>query len=264
MILEKIVAATRLRVERMKELLPLEKIRDKAYSADITSDFPFEKALRKQDISFICEVKRASPSKGMIAEDFPYLRIASDYEEAGADAISVLTEPRFFKGGNKYLAEIKDKVSVPVLRKDFIIDPYQIYESKILGASAVLLICTLLDTKTLYQFLSICHELGMSALVEAHNDAEIESALNAGAGIIGVNNRNLNDFSVDITNSIRLREMVPDNIAFVSESGIKTPEDVEMLRKAKTDGVLIGEALMICRDKKKMIEYLRGNGNDQN
>lgn len=264
MILEKIVAATRTRVERMKELLPLEKIKEKAFSSDTTTDFSFEKALRKKDISFICEVKRASPSKGMITEDFPYLKIAEEYENAGADALSVLTEPKYFKGGNKYLAEIKDKVSIPVLRKDFIIDPYQIYESKVLGASAILLICALLDTRTLSKYLSICHELGLSALVEAHNEAEVESALETNVRIIGINNRNLNNFSVNISNSIRLRDMVPDNIVFVSESGIKTPEDVEMMRKAKVDGVLIGETLMRSLDKKHMLEYLRGNSYDKN
>ncbi len=194
----------------------------------------------------------------MIAVDFPYLQIAGEYETAGADAISVLTEPEYFLGSDEYLVQIKDAVSVPVLRKDFIVDSYQIYEAKTFGASAVLLICALLDTRTIRDYIAICDELGLSVLVEAHDEREIESALEAQARVIGVNNRNLKDFTVDIGNSIRLRELVPDNILFIAESGIKTASDIEMLRQAKVNGVLIGETLMRSTDKKAMLTELRG------
>ncbi|MGI6086024.1 MAG: indole-3-glycerol phosphate synthase TrpC [Acetivibrionales bacterium] len=258
MILDKIVAATKTRIERAKELVPHDKMMELALKSGVMTGFPFEKALRKQDISFICEVKKASPSKGILVDDFPYLLIARGYERAGADAISVLTEPKYFKGGNNYLAEIKNEVSIPLLRKDFIIDSYQLYETKVLGASAVLLICALLETETLKKFISICNYLGLSVLTEAHDEKEIESALAADAGIIGVNNRNLRDFSVDISTSVRLRKYVPEDVLFIAESGIRTAEDVERMREAGVNGVLIGEALMQSQNKKGMLEYLRG------
>jgi indole-3-glycerol phosphate synthase len=258
MILDKIVAATKTRIERAKELVPHDKMMELALESGVMTGFPFEKALRKQDISFICEVKKASPSKGILVDDFPYLLIARGYERAGADAISVLTEPKYFKGGNNYLAEIKNEVSIPLLRKDFIVDSYQLYETKVLGASAVLLICALLETETLKKFISICNYLGLSVLAEAHDEKEIESALAADAGIIGVNNRNLRDFSVDISTSVRLRKFVPEDVLFIAESGIRTAEDVERMREAGVNGVLIGEALMQSQNKKGMLEYLRG------
>lgn len=264
MILDTIATATRLRIERKKTEIPLEIVKKAALNMNTTTDFPFEKALNKQDISFICEVKKASPSKGIIVADFPYIQIAKEYEMAGGDAISVLTEPKYFLGSDDFLVQIKDSVSIPVLRKDFIVDAYQIYEAKTLGASAVLLICTLMDTKTIHDYISICDELGISALVEAHDDREVESALAAKARIIGVNNRNLQDFTVDIGNSIRLRKLVPKNILFVAESGIKTASDIDMLRQAEVNGVLIGETLMRSPNKKDLLAKLRSTTNGQN
>jgi indole-3-glycerol phosphate synthase len=258
MILDTIAAATKTRIERRKAEIPLEKIKQRALSMDLAAGFPFEKALNQPDISFICEVKKASPSRGLIAADFPYLQIAQDYELAGADAISVLTEPEYFQGSDDYLVQIKDLTSLPVLRKDFTVDPYQIYEAKTLGASAILLICALLDTRTIRDYLAICDELGLSAIVEAHDEREVESALAARARIIGVNNRNLKDFTVDLRNSIRLRKLAPENILFIAESGIKQASHIEMLRQANVNGVLIGETLMRSRDKKAMLAELRG------
>jgi indole-3-glycerol phosphate synthase len=224
--------------------------------------FAFEQALaRKQAagaIAFICEVKKASPSKGVIAADFPYIEIARDYQAAGADAISVLTEPDYFQGSNDYLTEIKEQVTIPVLRKDFIIDAIQIYEASLIGADAILLICSILDTDTIREYLEIADALGLSALVEAHDEAEVEQALAAGARVIGVNNRNLKTFEVDLQNSIRLRQLVPPEILFVSESGIRTAEDIAKLRENGTNAVLIGETLMRSGDKKAALDQLRG------
>ena len=223
--------------------------------------YPFEKALRAEGLSIISEVKKASPSKGVIAEDFPYLEIAREYERAGANAISCLTEPFYFKGSNQYLEDIAKMVKIPVLRKDFTVDPYMIYQAKIMGASAVLLICAILDDEELNEYYDIAKSLGLSVLVETHDEKEIERALaiNNGKGpnIIGVNNRNLKDFTVDIENSVRLREMVPADKVFVSESGIKTPADTEILLANKTDAVLIGETLMRTEDKAVMIKGLK-------
>ncbi|MGN0474565.1 MAG: indole-3-glycerol phosphate synthase TrpC [Acutalibacteraceae bacterium] len=259
MILDEIAAKTRVRVAELKEKRPLAEVKTQAETLDPNTGFPFEKALRTDDIAFICEVKKASPSKGIIAEDFPYLEIAKDYEAAGASAISVLTEPYYFKGSDKYLTEIANAVSIPVLRKDFTVDAYQIYEAKIIGASAVLLICALLDTDTLTEYLNIAHRLGLSAIVEAHTEQEVQSAVKSGARIIGVNNRNLKTFDVDITTSARLRKLVPESTIFISESGIKTAADIAVLRKNKTNAVLIGETFMRSSDKKKMLAELRGN-----
>lgn len=220
--------------------------------------FSFEKALKTDDIAFICECKKASPSKGLIAPDFPYLEIAKGYEAAGADCISVLTEPKWFLGSDSYLKEIADTVSIPCIRKDFTVDEYMIYEAKLLGASAVLLICSILSEGQIEEYINICDTLGMSALVEAHNEKEIETALRTKARIIGVNNRNLSDFSVDTDNSRRLREMVPRDIIFVSESGVKTAEDISRLRAIGADAVLIGETLMRASDKKAKLDELRG------
>ena len=220
--------------------------------------FAFEKALHKPGISFICECKKASPSKGLIAPDFPYLEIAKEYEAAGADAISVLTEPKWFLGKDDYLREIAREVSVPCLRKDFTVDEYMIYEAKVLGASSVLLICSILEEEKIDQYISICDELGLSALVEAHDEKEVEKALKAKARIIGVNNRNLKDFSVDTDNSLKLRRQIPKEVLFVSESGVKTAEDVEKIRQIGADGVLIGETLMRAKDKKAKLLELEG------
>lgn len=259
MILDKITEKTIERVARAKAVKPTECIKEEASLLPVSSDYPFKKALRKEnDIAFICEVKKASPSKGLIAPSFPYLEIAKEYEAAGASAISCLTEPYFFMGSDEYLKEISKAVSIPVLRKDFVVDEYMIYEAKLIGAKAVLLICAILDDYRLGKYLDTAHSLGLSALVEAHDEEEIRRALNAGAGIIGVNNRNLKDFTVDINNSIRLRRLVPDDIIFVSESGIKTADDINNLRENGTNAVLIGETLMRCDDKKAALNRLRG------
>ena len=209
-------------------------------------------------MSFICECKKASPSKGVIAEDFPYLQIAEEYEKAGADCISVLTEPKWFLGSDGYLREIAENVSVPCIRKDFTVDEYMIYEAKVLGAKAVLLICSILTGEQIRSYIEICDKLGISALVEAHNENEIKTAVNAGSRIIGVNNRNLSDFTVDTDNSRRMRELVPSDIIFVSESGVKNADDIKLLREAGADAVLIGETLMRADDKTAKLAELRG------
>ena len=258
MILETIAQANRERYAEIEKQVPLEVIKKQALSMEITDEFPFEKALAGGGISYICEVKKASPSKGIIAEDFPYVEIAKDYEKAGASAISVLTEPRWFKGENRYLQEISQNVKIPLLRKDFTVCEYQIYEAKVIGASAVLLICALLDTDTIRKWTRLCDSLGLSALVEAHTEEEVKSALAAGARIVGVNNRNLKDFSVDLTTCTRLRRLVPKEILFVGESGIKTADDVQELRDAGVNGLLIGETLMRNPDKKQALESLTG------
>lgn len=258
MILKEIADYTVKRYEEIQSKNPLEKIKEEAKKLNSNTGFPFEKALAKQGISYICEVKKASPSKGVIAKDFPYMEIAKDYEKAGASAISVLTEPKYFMGSNDYLLEISKNVKIPLLRKDFTVCEYQIYEAKIIGASAVLLICALLDTKTLKKWIEICHSLGLSALVEAHSEEEIKSALNAGARVIGVNNRNLKDFTVDINNCINLRKLVPNDILLIGESGIKTKNDIDRLRQAKVNGVLIGETMMKSSNKAQELAKLNG------
>lgn len=271
-ILDQLADYARYRVEQAKERKPLEEIREEALAAsrkgvlsagtsapDFPEPFRFEKALAADgDIHFICECKKASPSKGLIAPDFPYLEIARQYEEAGAAAISVLTEPKWFLGSPEYLREIAEEVKVPCLRKDFTVDPYMIYEAKLLGASAILLICAILDTGTLEEYLKIADSLGLSAIVEAHDEAEVASAVSAGARIIGVNNRNLKDFTVDIHNSIRLRSCAPAGTIFVAESGIRTPEDVEILRQNGVNAVLVGEQLMRAGSPKEELNRLRG------
>ena len=271
-ILDQLADYARYRVEKAKEKKPLEEIREEALAAsrqtapgpgtsapDFREPFRFEKALAADgDIHFICECKKASPSKGLIAPDFPYLEIARQYEEAGASAISVLTEPKWFLGSPEYLREIAEEVKVPCLRKDFTVDPYMIYEAKLLGASAVLLICAILDTGTLAEYLEAADSLGLSAIVEAHDETEVASAVSAGARIIGVNNRNLKDFTVDIHNSIRLRSCAPAGTIFVAESGIRTPEDVETLRQNGVNAVLIGEQLMRSGSPKEELNRLRG------
>lgn len=262
-ILEEIAQKRKLDIAGRKENISLEEIKQSAFQIaeeELAQTgkflFPFEQSLKKEGISFICEVKKASPSKGLIAADFPYLLIAKDYEAAGAAAISVLTEPEYFLGRDAYLKEIAETVEIPVLRKDFTVDEYQIYEAKTLGASAVLLICSLLEDEALKHFLEIAHSLGLSALVEAHDEEEVKRAMAAGAKIIGVNNRDLKTFQVDIHNSVRLRQLVPPDIIFVSESGIKTAEDISVLRKNGTNAVLIGETLMRSENKAKMLAEL--------
>ena len=256
MILDEIAEKTRIRVAVAKQKISPEEMKQKALTCEIHREFPFEKELRKKGISFICEVKKASPSKGIIAEKFDYRSIAESYEEAGAGAISVLTEPEYFKGSIEYLKEIAEDVKIPLLRKDFTVDEYMIYEAKAAGASIVLLICAILDEETLKHYIEIADSLGLSALVEAHDEEEIQMALRAKARIIGVNNRNLKDFTVDIHNGIRLREKVPQDV--LAESGIRTREDIEELEKAHVDGVLIGETFMRAENKKAMLAELKG------
>lgn len=218
---------------------------------------PFKAALSKPGVSFICEVKKASPSKGLIAPDFPYVEIARQYQEAGADAVSVLTEPEFFLGADRYLEEIHREIELPLLRKDFIVDEYQIYEAKVLGASAVLLICSLMDMEKLKRYMGICGSLGLSSLAEAHTAREVAMAAEAGADIIGINNRNLETFEVDFTNALRLRKLVDRGTIFVAESGIRTPEDIELLAENQVDAVLVGETLMRAPDKKRALRELK-------
>lgn len=258
MILDEIAAKTKKRLELSKKRRSTEEIKKMAESMNSETEFPFEKALAKEGISYICEVKKASPSKGIIADDFDYLSIAMEYEQAGANIISVLTEPDYFMGDIRYLMEIHKKVSLPILRKDFIIDEYMIYEAKVSGAAAVLLICALLSEEELRRYIKLCDSLGLSALVEAHDEKEIRQAVCAGARVIGVNNRNLKDFTVDIHNGIRLRCQVPKQIFFVAESGIKTREDIVELEKGNVDAVLIGETLMQSPNKKRMLDILKG------
>ncbi len=255
--LDEIVEKTKERVEIAKGIISIDDLKNEVSLMEITDDFPFKQALSGDDIAIIAEVKKASPSKGVIAEDFDYLAIAKEYESAGASAISVLTEPYFFMGSDDYLKEISENVSIPVLRKDFIIDEYMIWEAKALGASAILLIVSILDIVQLKKYLDLAHDLGLSAIVETHDGDEIMRALTVGAEIIGVNNRNLNDFTVDIENSISLRRCVSGDVIFISESGIKTKEDVARLKENDVDAVLIGETLMKSDDKKAMISELK-------
>ena len=258
MILDTIVEATKIRVAQEKQVESPESVKAAALALPSDTGFPFEAALRQQDFNFICEVKKASPSKGIIAEHFPYLDIAKEYEMAGAVAISVLTEPDFFKGDKKYLQEIANTVKIPVLRKDFIIDEYQIYQAKVWGASAILLICACLDVPTLTKFRELADSLGLSSLVEAHDEKEVQMAIDCGARIIGVNNRNLKDFTVDVQNSVRLRNLVQDDVIFVSESGLETPEDIQVLRDNNIGVALMGETFMRSPNKVEKLAYLYG------
>lgn len=255
-ILQGIAEYTKKRVRLEKEKTSLGALKERC--TPYTGENPFCSALKKDDMSFICEIKKASPSKGIISEDFPYMQIAADYEKAGADCISCLTEPHWFLGSDEIFSKVRQTVSLPMLRKDFTVDEYQIYQARLLGANAVLLISGILDTKTVEKYLQICTNLGLAALVETHSEEEIKSAVSAGAEIIGVNNRNLNNFSVDFSNAERLRSLIPSEKIFVSESGVKSAEDVHALRRIGADGVLIGETLMRASDKSAMLTELRG------
>lgn len=256
-ILDQLADHARERVTEAKKKLSLYEIKQKALSMP-KGNFAFENALKSPGISFICECKKASPSKGLISPDFPYLDIAGAYEAAGADCISILTEPKWFLGADEYLKEIASAVRIPCLRKDFTVDEYMIYEAKVLGASAVLLICSILTEEEIREYIYLCDELGLSALVEVHDEMEVSVAVKAGARIIGVNNRNLKDFSVNTDNSANLRRLIPKDVLFVSESGVKTAEDVANLRAIGADAVLIGETLMRAVDKKAKLDELRG------
>lgn len=276
-ILDTIAAYAKVRVAQDKEATPLEQIKETAFrKAGISEEmmrkgavetfkkdpFPednlFYRNIKKPGIRFICEIKKASPSKGIIAEEFPYVEIAKEYEAAGADCVSCLTEPKWFLGSDQIFTEIRKSVKTPMIRKDFVVDEYQIYQAKVMESNAILLICAILDKDTIAKYLDICHSLGMVAIVETHDDKGIREAVEAGAKIIGVNNRNLKDFTVDIDNSQKLRSLVPGDILFVAESGIKTPEDIKALKEARVDAVLIGETLMRAKDKTMMLKKLRG------
>lgn len=266
MILDKLANAARERVEQEKKKIPLKTMMTLANEKIERKEaaFPFEAALRTSAINFICEIKRASPSKGVIVQDFPYIKIAKEYEAAGAACLSVLTEPEYFLGSDTYFTQIRKEVSVPMIRKDFTIDEYQIYQAKVMGADCILLICSLLTEEQLFHYLQICDKLKISALVETHDETEIKTAIRVGARMIGVNNRDLKTFQVDIYNSQRLRSLVPESILFVAESGIKTSVDIEVLRQSNVNGVLIGETLMKSEDKKKMLRELVGGCIDKN
>ncbi len=251
-----LAGAARARVAKAKAIDSLESLRQQVLALPRGGD-RLRAALGAAGLSLICEVKRASPSKGLIAPDFPYLDIAADYEAGGAEAISVLTEPQYFLGSDQYLRDIRARVGLPLLRKDFTVDEYQLYEARLLGADAVLLIAALLDTATLARYLGVCAELGLSALVEAHDAAEVTSALSAGAAIVGVNNRDLRTFEVDLNTCLRLRDLVPPGLAYVAESGISTAEDLSRLRQAGVGGALIGEALMRAADRRAALATLR-------
>lgn len=257
MILDTLVEATKQRIRKDMERIPFEEMKELA-KRSTREPFAFESRLREPGIHFICEVKKASPSKGLIAPDFPYLEIAREYERAGAGCISVLTETDYFLGSDAYFKEIRQQVQIPMLRKDFTIHPYMIYQAKAMGADAVLLICAILSRAELKEYLELCRELGLSALAEAHDEAEVSMALQAGARLLGVNNRDLKTFTVDIRNSERLRRLVPPDILFVAESGIRTAEDVRRLKEAGVNGVLVGETLMRCPDKQAALRRLAG------
>ncbi len=256
-ILDQLADYAKIRVSEAEKKVPKNEIVRQALSLK-RGEFEFEKALKGENLAFICECKKASPSKGLIAENFDYLNIAKDYEKAGADCISVLTEPKWFLGSDNYLEEIAKTVSLPCLRKDFTVDDYMIYQAKILGAKAVLLICSILDKSQLKDYLQTADGLGLSCLVEAHDESEVETALKVGARIIGVNNRNLKDFSIDTENSLRLRKLIPNSVIFVSESGVKNRDDVVKIKEIGADAVLIGETLMRAEDKTKMLAQLKG------
>ena len=261
-ILQTIATKTKERIEKQKALHPLEELKQACTKLPINQDFPFEQALRKEGLSYICECKKASPSKGLIDEDFNYLQIAKEYEKVGARAISVLTEPEFFLGSDQYLQEIAQEVKIPCLRKDFVVDEYMIYQAKLLGAQAILLIVSLLDTQTLKQYLDLATSLGLSCLVEAHDEVEIKQAIEIGAKIIGVNNRNLRNFQVNVENTLNLRQAIPKEILMVAESGIQNRSDIALLEKAQIDAVLIGETLMKASDRQAKMAELRGEKNE--
>ena len=254
-ILDTIAAHARLRVEADRKNLPLEALKERC--AGLPSARGFGRALAEPGMRFICEVKKASPSKGLISPDFPYLDIARDYEAAGADAVSCLTEPKWFLGSDGIFQEIRAAISLPMIRKDFTVDEYQVYQARLMGADAVLLICALMDTATVARYLALCDSLGLDALVETHDEAEIDSAVAAGARIIGVNNRNLKDFSVDFSNAARLRDRIPPEALYVAESGVSCPEDVAALKRIGADAVLMGEVLMRAADKAEMLRRMR-------
>ena len=257
-ILDKLAELSLERAEREQKKIPETELREQAKALGKGNGEAFLSALKKTGISFICEIKKASPSKGLISRDFPYLKIAEAYERAGADCISCLTEPEYFLGSDRIFREVRERVSLPMLRKDFTVSAYQLDQARVMGANAALLIVSLLDTKTLEVYLARCEELGLAALVETHDEEEIGRAVSAGAKIIGVNNRNLKDFSVDFSNAARLRDRIPADCVYVAESGVRTPEDVQRLRQIGADAALIGETLMRAENPGLMLRQLKG------
>lgn len=263
MILDELADYARIRVAKDSEENSLDILKELCCNSSAHPNRPpfcFEQALRKDGLSFICEVKKASPSKGIISKNFPYLDIATEYERAGADCISCLTEPKWFLGSDQIFTDIRAKVDTPMIRKDFTVDKYQIYQAKLMGADAVLLICAILDTKTIAAYLELCDQLGLTALVETHDETEIQSAVAAGARVIGVNNRNLKDFSVDFSNAARLRDLIPADCIYVAESGVKNEADVAALKNIGADAVLMGEVLMRAADKSALLARMRNAG----
>ena len=262
-ILDTIAAYAKERVIKDKQAIPMEEIKEQAGNPGRGNGKSFYEALAGPGIRFICEVKKASPSKGVIDPVFDYQTIAREYEAAGADAVSVLTEPKWFQGSDDIFRDIRSLIPAPMLRKDFVVDEYQLYQARCMGADAVLLICAILDTETISRYLGICEDLGLAALVETHDENEIRSAVSAGARMIGVNNRNLKDFSVDLANASRLRDKIPENILYVAESGVRTAGDVQKLYKAGADAILVGEALMRAPDRALMLNNFREAAYDQ-
>lgn len=256
-ILDTIARYARVRIARDKASISSGEMRERAFYLGRGNGRAFSAALAKPGLRFICEIKKASPSKGLIDPVFDYRKTASEYESAGADAVSVLTEPRWFQGSDEIFRNVRSLIRTPMLRKDFVVDDYQIYQARCLGADCILLICALLDTETIRSYLGICEKLGLAALVEAHDEEEIRSAVRAGAGIIGVNNRNLKDFSVDLRNASRLRDLIPRDVLYVAESGVKTAGDVRKLYQTGADAVLVGEALMRSPDKQRLLDDFR-------
>lgn len=262
-ILDTIADYARERVQHDKEKISAEELADQCAALPYADTNAFLDALSRPGVSFICEVKKASPSKGVISEEFPYLDIAGDYERGGADAISCLTEPKWFLGSDEIFGDVRRSVSLPMIRKDFTIDPYQIYQARLMGADAVLLICGLLDTGTLAEYLELAHSLGLAALVETHDEREIDDAVAVGARIIGVNNRNLKDFSVDFSNAQRLRDKIPDDCVYVAESGVSSPEDAGILASTGADAILMGEVLMRAGNRASMLREMRERANSK-
>ena len=255
-ILETIAAYAKERAARDKEKVPEKEMRERALTLP-KGTFRFSRALRKKEMSFICEVKKASPSKGLIDPVFDYKRIAKNYEVAGADCVSCLTEPKWFLGSDVIFGEVRRTIQLPIIRKDFTADDYQIYQAKCMGADAVLLICALMDEKKLTHYLTICDTLGLDALVETHDEEEIKMAVSAGAGVIGANNRNLKDFSVDFSNAVKLRHLIPEEVIYVAESGVSRISDVEALRQAGADAVQMGEVMMRAKGQKAMLKAMK-------
>lgn len=254
MILDDLVAATKQRLVEEKKQVPLIELKQQAQQIPNRDSQTIINKFLEPKLHFIGEIKKSSPSKGTIVDDFPYMKIAQEYQDAKIDAISILTEPTYFQGKLAYLKEISKTSNVPLLRKDFTIDPYMIYQAKVAGASLILLIVAILDDEELISYLKLSQKLGLAALVEVHNENELQRALKANAKIIGVNNRNLKDFTVDINNSLKLRPLVPKQIPFITESGIKTSADIKKLKRAQVNGVLIGETFMKAPDRVKIIQ----------